>query len=440
MKCPIYKIFIVACFCLLSHLDASAQVVRSGAVHVDSHSQLVKNYTDSLAIYRHRIDSLAEENRRLKLSSEAPLLDGKYYKLFVPLTFYHSLAKNKFSLGSDSSMQSIENKYIENALMNIYLKRQDLVANSENNLQKAGGATPEIDVPVHHDAGLVEKISPTTIEPTKTPVEVLVKRPNFWTIKGDYYLQFLQNYVSSNWYKGGESTYSMLGSITMEANYNNKQKVKWDNKLEMKLGFLTSRSDSLHSFKTSEDLIRYTGKLGLQASKKWYYTLQVLASTQFYRGYKSNDERIYSDFLSPFDLNISLGMDYTVEAFNKKLTGNVHLAPAAYNFRFVKRKELATRYNLEEGKKTLHDIGSQFTIDLMWKFTDQINWKMRIYGFTTYKRAEFEWENTFVFKFNRYISTNVFIYPRFDDGVARDGHHGYWQLKEFASVGFAYSF
>ena len=92
------------------------------------------------------------------------------------------------------------------------------------------------------------------------------------------------------------------------------------------------------------------------------------------------------------------------------------------------------------GKKTLHDIGSQFTIDLMWKFTDQINWKMRIYGFTTYKRAEFEWENTFVFKFNRYISTNVFIYPRFDDGVARDGHHGYWQLKEFASVGFAYSF
>ncbi len=53
---------------------------------------------------------------------------------------------------------------------------------------------------------------------------------------GDYYLQFLQNYVSDNWYKGGESNYSMLGSVTMQANYNNKQKVKWENKLEMRLG------------------------------------------------------------------------------------------------------------------------------------------------------------------------------------------------------------
>ncbi len=95
--------------------------------------------------------------------------------------------------------------------------------------------------------------------------DIVIFNPNFWTFGGDYYLQFLQNYVSDNWYKGGESNYSMLGRVTMMANYNNKQKVKWENKLEMRLGYQTSKGDSVHTLKTSDDLIRYTSKLGLQA-------------------------------------------------------------------------------------------------------------------------------------------------------------------------------
>ena len=287
---------------------------------------------------------------------------------------------------------------------------------------------------------LSEKVEPVVEEPIFEPVEVFVSKPNFWTVKGDYYLQFLQNYISSNWHKGGESNYSMVGSLTMEANYNNKQKMKWENKLELKLGFQSSRSDSLHSFKASEDLIRYTSKLGLQASNKWYYTLQLIANTQFTHGYKSNDAFVYSDFLSPLNVNLSLGMDYTVDAFKKKLTGNLHIAPLAYNFRYVNRKELSTRYGLDEGHRVLHDFGSQFTVELLWVLSDNIKWKTRVYGYTTYKRAELEWENTFMFQFNKYISTNLFIYPRFDDGASRNGHHGYWQLKEFLSLGFNYSF
>ena len=79
-------------------------------------------------------------------------------------------------------------------------------------------------------------------------------------------------------------------------------------------------------------------------------------------------------------------------------------------------------------------------MDETWKFSDDISWKCRLYGYTTYERSELEWENTFTFRFNRYISTNLFVYPRFDDGVARDSHHGYWQFKEYCSIGFSYSF
>ena len=71
---------------------------------------------------------------------------------------------------------------------------------------------------------------------------------------------------------------------------------------------------------------------------------------------------------------------------------------------------------------------------------DNISWRSRIYGYTTYERVEMEFENTFSFQFNRYISANFFVYPRFDDSRKRDDHHGYWMFKEYTSLGFSYSF
>ena len=271
-------------------------------------------------------------------------------------------------------------------------------------------------------------------------VEPEVKKPNFWTFKGNGSLQFTQSYYSQNWYQGGEKNYAMLSQLTAEANYDNQQKIKWDNKLEAKLGFQTSRADSIHNLKASEDLLRLTSKFGLQATKKWYYTLNVLAYTQFMRGYKNNDFFTYSDFMSPLTLNISVGMNYTVEWFDKHLTGNIQLSPFAYNLKYVDRLALSKKNGIDMGKHCLNDFGSMFTADLEWKFSENIIWKTRLYGFSSYHRAELEWENTISFKFNKYISSNIFIYPRFDDHTTRDGHHGYWQFKEYASLGFNYTF
>ncbi len=406
--------------------------------------QVNKNYSDSLVAFKEKLDSMQMAEEALE---DLGLADGRFYKLFAPLTFYHSPARKALRMVSHSEGTDPVSDEIDNTLLSVYLNRPDLVLNSENRLNKVGGLNHDFSAPIQQDVALVEKVDPVTVEQVEDPpVEVLVTKPNFWTFKGDYFLQGLQSYISGNWYKGGESNYSILGSITMEANYNNKQKVKWGNKLEMKLGFLTSKSDSVHSLKTSDDLLRLTSKLGLQATKKWYYTLQLLAYTQFWRGFKSNDRHVYSDIMSPFNLNISLGMDYNVEAWKKKLTGTIHLAPFAYNFKYVDRnwfgdkENFTTRYGLDLGKHTLHDFGSQFTIDLKWAIAENITYQTRMYGFTTFKRVEWEWENTFTFNFNKYISTKLFIYPRFDDSTMRDDHHGYFQFKEFMSLGFSYSF
>lgn len=410
------------------------QNLKRSETNNDSISLLI---IDKVNLYDRKIDTL-----KLKCFSpkkRIPKYEGlspELFAYFSPFIFHDSDISDSFSLNAKSA----SDKFDRANLFNLYINHFDVVSATAKRLLDENKIKTSYEEPASQQVDMAETMSPAPIEPDIIVYSPVVSKPNFWKYSGEFYLQFLQNYISGNWYKGGESNYSALGSITFEANYNNKQKVKWDNKLELKIGFITSKSDSLHSFKTSEDLIRYTSKLGLQASKKWYYTLQMVANTQFYKGYKSNDATVYSDFISPLNVNVSLGMDYSVEALNKRLTGNIHLAPIAYNFRYVRLLPLAVRYGLKEGRHVLHDIGSQFTAELTWKFSDNVMWKSRLYGFTTFKKAELEWENTFSLKFNRFISSNIFIYPRFDDGISRDEHHGYWQLKEFVSVGLNYSF
>ena len=368
-------------------------------------------------------------------------LDGRFYRLFAPVTFYHNVASKSLSFDNEEVGKDPVADAIDAALMHIYLNRPDLVGTTETELNETGNVRRDVEKPLKNEVKLVEKVEGPVIDtPDDVPTEILIQKPDFWTKKGDGYLQFMQNFVSNNWYKGGESNYSMVGALTLEANYDNRNKWKWDNKLEMKLGFMHSRSDSVHKFKSNEDLIRFTSKVGLQAAKNWYYTLQMLAYTQFTRGLKANDLNTYSDFMSPFNLNLGLGMDYKVATKDKKLNGTVNLSPIAVNYRYVDRLDLGPSYGLDEGKHSLIDFGSQVTADLTWKINDVVSWKSRLYAFTSYKRTEIEWENTFSLRVSKYISANLFLFPRFDDSSNKDDDLGYLQFKEYSSIGFTYGF
>ncbi len=411
-------------------LGAIAQVSHPVSVRSDERPSMdkIQAYVDSLNALKDSVFT----SKKLKIRREQRLRRNDM-RLFLPLTYYGNVAEKLFTRDRNDNP-------ILSELMHLYLTRPDLVRGTDRMVQQQQTKLNDINAPIHHDPILVEKVPETPVEPTTVPVEVMVKRPNFWTFNGDYALQFLQNYVSGNWYRGGESNYSALASLVMQANYNNKQKLKWENRLELKYGLQSSRSDSLHSFKSTEDLIRLTSKLGLQATKRWYYTVQFIGNTQFSRSYRSNDPKVYSAFAAPLNINLSIGMDYSVDWMNHRLKGNFHLAPLAYNMKYTRMLELTRRLGMEDGRHFLHDFGSEFTVDLEWKMMESLTWKTRLYGYSTYKRTELEWENTFTFRFNRYISSQVFIYPRFDDGVRRDDHYAFWQLKEFASIGFQYSF
>lgn len=429
-----FVFIIVLLFVWTASFSQSRKSRGNAQAPVDTVPELVRQYQDSLLVYKAMLDSMERANSQLEAR-----MDSRLYKLFVPLTFYKGISHNQFSLQSKGS--SLVERELDNALLNTYLNRPDLVTMTETQLESVN----QIEAPVARENTQLETIISQkevqkVAEPELAPVNIVVKKPNFWKFSADTYFQLLQNYVSTNWYKGGESNYSMMSSLTLQANYNNKQKVKWDNKLELKLGMQTSRDDTVHSVKTSEDMIRYTSKLGIQASRRWYYTFQSIATTQFMKHYNSNSHTITADFFAPVTLSMSLGMDYNIEWFKKRLTGTVHMGPLAYNMKYVNREYLAARNGIDEGRKVKNDYGSLVTIDLEWKILNNLKWKTHIYGYTTYERTEFTSENTFTFQFNKYISTNIFVFPRFDDSTKRDDHHGYWQYKEYMSMGFSYSF
>lgn len=413
---------------------SKAAVAVADTVMKHDTALVVKNYIDSLTVLRQQLDSLQRVNESLR----SEVSDGRYFRLFAPATFYHSGANKTFALNPQKGDEVTD--AIDAALMDLYMRRPDLVKDNESHLREVGSIRTDVNQEIKQQVELTEKAAPVPDEPEAVPIGLVVVKPNFWKFKGDGYLQFLQNYVSNNWYKGGESNYSAVGAVTLDLNYNDKDKITFDNKLEMKLGFQTSRTDSVHKFKTNNDLIRLTSKLGLQAHKRWYYTLQLLAWTQFTKGLKANDEFVYSDFFSPFNLNIGVGMEYKVEAMNKKLTGSLNFLPLSFNFIYVGRQNLASRYGISGDHHTRENFGSNFTADLKWQLAEQIAWKTRFYAFTSYDRALIEWENQIELKVTKYISANLFLYPRYDDSNARDDKMGYFQFQEYSSIGLTYSF
>ncbi len=429
-----YKYALLVIMALLVTTNTSARRQIRQTVKPDT-SQVVKNYMDSLAVLRRQLDSLQRVNEHLNQEST----DGRYFRLFAPTTFYHSGAQKAFSIASQSEDEVSD--AIDAAMLQLYMRRPDLIKNNESQLNKVGGIRSDVNQEVVQKVELVDKAAPMPEVPKDdVPVAMVVTKPNFWKFKFDGSLQFLQNYVSDNWHKGGEPNYSAVASTVFELNYNDHDRIKFDNKLEMKLGFQTSNSDTVHKFKPNNDLLRYTGRFGLQAHKKWYYSLQLLAYTQFARGLKANNEKVFSDFMSPFDLNVGIGMEYKVETKNKRLTGSVNIAPLAFNYRYVDRLALAKDYGLDEGKHSKFDFGSQLTVDIMWKFSDVISWKSRLYAYTSYQRGLVEWENLFNLQVSRYITATLFLYPRFDDSGNRDDDLRYFQFQEYSALGLSYSF
>lgn len=421
--------------------------VPANATQADS---IVNAYLQSLS-------NLVALQQQAAGSNESP--SPYLFRLFAPGTLYNNVLTQKMSietdaatkgqkeaelpqLGSttDSQLQLAED--INNALAQAYITSPQFFATTQQELMNTSRIRSDLTKKEGSDKKLADKVVEDKPQMQVEAVAVEVKKPNFWTLKGNGGMQFTQNYFSDNWYQGGENNYSMLALLTIDANYDNRRKIQWDNKLEAQLGFQTSENN-VPKFRATSNLLRLTSKLGVKAIGKWNYAAQLQLQTQPWMTYDGNGKSVVADFVSPLYIRSSLGMDYKFTW--KKLSGSLYLSPLSWNVTYVERRKLVTRYGVRPDHHSKHDWGPNVNLNFNWKLLKNITWTSRAYWFSNLNLTRIEWENTFNFTVNKYMSAKLFIYPRFEDSSrnyrAGEEHDGtYWMFKEFLSLGLNYDF
>lgn len=405
--------------------------------------------------------------------------NSDYYKLFVPPTFYVSPIEQAFSyewepitnlgmvsmdtvrlgMTASDSLYSARpdsipefvlpelgksvkvDRWVNRILLNYYMQYPERVMGNElyfadvillDDVQVINAPRQE------KMKNYMKVVNP--VEKASAENELLVVKPNFWKKTAAASMQFSQHSISDNWYQGGESTNALLSEIKLTANYDDRQRIQFENSLEIKLGFITAPSDTVHEYKTNADLFRLNSKLGVRAIKNLYYTLAAEFKTQFFPNYKTNTNDLISSFLSPAQLDLSVGMDYKLT--KKKYKLSVMGAPFSYTFVYIKNDSIVnpSSFNVEKGHSSASLFGSKITMNFDWKIAKNISFISKMDYFTTYEKVIANWENTFNFQLNRYLSTKLFIHTRFDDGVKlKEDEDSYFQIKEMLTFGLSYT-
>ena len=422
----------------------------------------IREFNQMLATYRTQFNELFDLWDDYYITKDYVRMRPEYYKFVVPMTYYSSSIREAGSIDGwepedpyTKQRKTREQKMneqlpdmriskpiydeVEKRMLALYVNYPGLVERNEEEFSNISLLSDKDMEAGPRNENVLTMIQPINQVEKVTESDLTVFRPNFWTKGGSGYLQFSQNHISDNWYKGGESTKSLLSGLVLFANFNDKHRIQFENKLEWKLGFITAPSDTLHSYKANNDLFRLTSKFGLKAIKSWYYTLSVDFKTQFFSNYQTNTDNLISAFFSPAELNVGLGMDFKY-AKDGVCNLSVLMNPVNYTLYTVLSDEVdPTKFNIEKGHKHQSVYGSRFEANLKWKVFKPLIWESRLSYTTNYEKALAEWENTFTFVVNKYLSTKLFVHARFDDGVKRKENGSYFQLQEILSFGLNYT-
>lgn len=257
--------------------------------------------------------------------------------------------------------------------------------------------------------------------------------------------QFSQAYISPNWYQGGNNNLNMIANVVYNVKLNQAfhPNLMFENTIQYKLGMNSAPDDTIRSYSISEDLLQINSKFGVKAARRWFYSVSLAFKTQLFNGYKSNTNDLKAAFMSPGELNIGLGMTYNYQTPDKRFTFDASISPLSYNLKTCLNSRMdETAYGIKRGRSAISEYGSSAEAKMVWKITRDITYTSRLFLFTDYSYLQGDWENTFNFSVNRYISTQIYVHARYDSSTARlaDSDWHRWQLKEILSFGFSYQF
>ena len=226
----------------------------------------------------------------------------------------------------------------------------------------------------------------------------------YWAKGGNF--SFNATQVSlTNWAAGGQNNLSGVTKLQLFANYK-KANTSFDNKID--LGFGLSKVEGL-AVQKNEDIIDLQSKLGIKASGKWFYSASLSFKSQFGPGYSdlTNTSKT-SNFLSPANLTLAIGMDYKP---NDMLS--VLISPLSGKMTIVNDKGIdATLYGLASADAIIRmEMGATVLAALKTDIAKNVGFSTELGLFSNYldnpQNVDVDWKVGIIMKINDYLSAQI---------------------------------
>ncbi len=274
------------------------------------------------------------------------------------------------------------------------------------------------------------------------PKIVVAKKPkkiSYWKFSGYGKIDLAQIWADQ-WAKGAQNNITGLSIISLHANYK-KKKVYWDSDIAYHYGFIKAGDEPLRK---NEDKVKINSIFNFYAAKKLYYSFSLSTQTQFFKGYKYTKDTaiVVSDWAAPLYNTLAIGMNYYPV---KQLS--VFFSPLTNRTTYVKDTSVIdpTYYGIDNDKNVKNEPGIILKSQLQWDISKNINVTSKLDIFSTYKDIKtqsIEWETSFTFKFNNFISTRLNANLIYDPDIHLKDDYGNEyipvQFKEVISIGFFY--
>jgi hypothetical protein len=251
----------------------------------------------------------------------------------------------------------------------------------------------------------------------------------------------------TNWAQGGENSYSTNGRLALFANYV-KGNTAWENNLDMAYGRANQGGQGLRK---TDDLLELNSKIGVKASKKWFYTGVLNAKTQFEDGVKYSEVDSIPDYVvskpfAPFYLNMALGADYKPNKYT-----SLFLSPINMKNTYVSDVAYAERNSIDSAKHWKTDVGAIIKFKYEKEVVKNVNFLTKLELFANYLQLEgiddvdVNWEVLLTMNVFKVFSININTQLIWDNDVKFVENNGDLsnarvQFKEIFGAGLAYKF
>ena len=379
-----------------------------------------------------------------------PKIEGDYSLKSLRLTDYivpSSTLPGNEHIETLFEQYRIKKKLDDNIYMNVLLKNPDNFDYTINQIPQRTIVLESIEKPTAA-ANLDIKMRAVTPEAVDPIIKFIPDR-KYWISTFSADIKFSQNKSSENWHQGEINTMNIHTNTVTTYNYS-RGKLSLRNTLTTNFTIANAPKDTLRNYTIGTDELRLTSNFGIKAIRNWSYSASAELITPMGNKYIANTKKKSSSFLSPYTINIGLGMSFNpAHKFKKKdrsLAMSIIIDPLSYKYTYSENKNInlgAYFPKDEEGnfKHMQKTFGSAIKMTITkFQFSKNVDLFSRFYYFTNYERVLIEFENRLDIRINKYFTTTFAIYPRFDDGITKkEGSDTYLQMNESFSFGFKYS-